>query len=258
MDFKIRKSKKENSTGLHYNNMQTHYNSVLPPNPDALAYTREDRTKVAPKPELRTAEEGIGKRVEIVQRMRDNVVQRCWDGPIPGVNDHELIERYITLMGYAEAMRIKGSQSKTSAGPCLSIIYDPVVQQLYYGQNYKSGNSAQTRAYEEWLNGNTDESADVIIKNRIQAYITDIEAGNVALPEGHDARLAAHSEVRALDQALKARRARDMPVNDSTLGEMYLYNINLTRLFERGKIAPKNRCENCARITAGIQTVGHN
>ncbi len=68
--------------------------------------------------------------------------------------------------------------------------------------------------------------------------------------------LTAHSEIRALDQALKAREDSGEQVDESTISEMYLHNINLPRLYERDKIAFKKRCENCKRITDGIKILG--
>lgn len=78
------------------------------------------------------------------------------------------------------------------------------------------------------------------------------------MPENHDPRLAAHAEVRALDQALKARRELKMMVDESTISELYLYVIHLTCLYKGEGPKPDDRCENCARITDGIRTIGHN
>ncbi len=90
-------------------------------------------------------------------------------------------------------------------------------------------------------------------------YQADIDAGKVTdLPENHDTRLAAHSEVRALDSALKKRRDLGMVVDESSLSEMYLYNIDLRELYKGNGIVPKLRCENCSRIIDGIITIGHN
>ncbi len=49
-----------------------------------------------------------------------------------------------------------------------------------------------------------------------------------------------------------------MVVDESSLSEMYLYNIDLSELYKGNGIVPKLRCENCSRITDGIITIGHN
>lgn len=61
----LRKYEKQ-STGLSFNNVQPRYNLDLPARPDVLTYTKENQIKIS-----------SGKGVAIIQRMRNNVVQRC-------------------------------------------------------------------------------------------------------------------------------------------------------------------------------------
>ena len=156
--------------------------------------------------------------------------------------------------GNAKAMEVLNTQSKKNAGPCLSTVYDPVLDELYYGQNYKSRNKFAEQEYLKWI----ENDADPIIQRRKEEYQRDIDTGKVNdLPENHDPRLAAHSEVRAVDNALRARRKAGLAVNEVSITEMYLYNIDLRELYKGNGFVPKDRCINCSRITNGIITIGH-
>jgi hypothetical protein len=73
-----------------------------------------------------------------------------------------------------------------------------------------------------------------------------------------DPRLGAHSEVRALDQAIKARRALGIEVNRFDIKDFQLHNRNLSKVDDTGIPLMKNRCENCSYITNGINVIGHN
>ena len=161
----------------------------------------------------------------------------------------------LTSVGNQKAFEILETQSKKSAGPCLSTIYDPELDNFYFGQNFKSGNKMGKVEYINWLNND----ADIIIKERTDLYQYEIDNEIVKIQNPcHDDRLAAHSEIRALDQALAARRELGYTVNEETLKELYLYNIDLTELYKNNIIIPKPRCENCSRLTDGINTVIHN
>ena len=161
----------------------------------------------------------------------------------------------LTSVGNQKAFEILETQSQKSAGPCLSTIYDPELDNFYFGQNFKSGNKMGKVEYINWLNND----ADIIIKERTDLYQYEIDNEIVKIQNPcHDDRLAAHSEIRALDQALAARRELGYTVNEETLKELYLYNIDLTELYKNNIIIPKPRCENCSRLTDGINTVIHN
>lgn len=108
------KERMEESTGLSFDDVRVHYNSILPAKLDALAYTKGNQVEIGPGQERHLPHElghvvqqklgvvranaiysggvamntdagleqqadeiGSGKRVEIVQRMRDNVVGRA-------------------------------------------------------------------------------------------------------------------------------------------------------------------------------------
>ena len=63
---------------------------------------------------------------------------------------------------------------------------------------------------------------------------------------------------RKATKILKNRRALGLSVNESTLSELYLYNVDLIKAYKSGKIVPKVRCEHCRRLTNGINTLDHN
>jgi hypothetical protein len=69
--------------------------------------------------------------------------------------------------------------------------------------------------------------------------------------------LAAHSEVRALDQALKARQEAGMPVNEAVIAEFYLYNLYMPKFFKKSILVAMDRCVNCKVITDGIHVIKH-
>lgn len=82
------------------------------------------------------------------------------------------------------------------------------------------------------------------------------------MTEFADTRLAAHSEIRALDEAIKVRRDLGLPVSEDTINELYVYNIDLRTMYSTGKsgipsMIPKCRCQNCIKLTEGINTIKH-
>jgi hypothetical protein len=143
--------------------------------------------------------------------------------------------------------------SKKEMGPCLSGIHDPLTGKTYFGQNFKN-NATMRQEYQKWL----DNDADPIIKDLVKEYENKIKSGEIKLSEVADNRLAAHSEIRALDQVLKERRKAGLPVGHTTITELFLHNIDLYKSNGNGNLVTKIRCEHCRYLTDGINTVGHN
>ncbi|WP_102272791.1 hypothetical protein [Cytobacillus massiliigabonensis] len=143
--------------------------------------------------------------------------------------------------------------SKKEMGPCLSGIHDPLTGKTYFGQNFKN-NATMRQEYIKWL----DNDADPIIKELVKEYESKIESGEIKLSEVADNRLAAHSEIRALDQVFKERRKAGLPVGRSTISELFLHNIDLYKSDRNGNLVTKIRCEHCRYLTDGINNVGHN
>lgn len=155
---------------------------------------------------------------------------------------------------------LESGVSAKERGPCLSGVYDPATGETFYAQNFKN-NAKGDLAYESWLNGSPEAGgADPIIKEAVSQYEAKIESGEITPSDRADRRTAAHSEIRALDQAIKARRERGIPVDASSISEMDLYNVDLQNSAIRnngGMPPPKPRCEHCQRITDGINTHVH-
>ncbi|HOV25291.1 MAG TPA: hypothetical protein PK566_02875 [Pseudobacteroides sp.] len=150
-------------------------------------------------------------------------------------------------------LEILESQSQTAAGPCLSVIYDPLTGKIAYGQNFKTSATGKEQYY-KWL----ENDADPLIKDLVSEYKTKIDNGEIILSEFADFRLAAHSEIVALDEILKHRRSLGLPVDKTTLSELFLHNVDLTKAFKTGNIIPKIRCEHCRYLTDGINILNHN
>ncbi|MDE7324232.1 MAG: hypothetical protein K2N73_16270 [Lachnospiraceae bacterium] len=143
------------------------------------------------------------------------------------------IENYVIDAANKRAQYLLETSTQTAVGPCLSTIYDPKLKRLYYGLNYKSKSVAALAEYDTWHLKETHE----IIRTRTAQYDKAIQDEIIKnLPSNYDRRLAAHSEVRALDQALKAREEAGMPVNESIIAELYLYNLYMpTRAMTEGQ-----------------------
>ncbi|MBB1138397.1 DUF4280 domain-containing protein [Myroides sp. WP-1] len=160
-----------------------------------------------------------------------------------------------------EAKRIVKTTSAKSRGPCLSGLYDPATGKTFFGLNFK-GNPTGKTEYAKWIEDPAERGgADPIIKELVNEYKAKIASGAIVLKEVTDTKYAAHSELRALDQALKARRAKKIPVDRNSIKEMSLSNRDLQpKVIERNNNIPplKARCQNCEYLTNGILLHGHN
>jgi hypothetical protein len=86
-------------------------------------------------------------------------------------------------------------------------------------------------------------------------YTSKIQRGEIKLPGNADMRFAGHSEIVALDQAIKARRAAGIPIDEKLISELYLQNIDMIMAFRTGDFLPVKRCANCRFLTEGIKLV---
>lgn len=139
---------------------------------------------------------------------------------------------------FEEAMRIINTTSAKSRGPCLSGIYDPATGKTYYGINFKATQTGKIE-YEKWLKTPAElGGADPIIKQMVNEYDAKILKGEITLKEFTDKKLAAHSELRAFDQALKARREAGLPVDRNSIKEMSLSNRDLQpRVLDKNNVS---------------------
>ena len=165
----------------------------------------------------------------------------------------KVAEKKVVPNAESKAAEILRTQSKREAGPCLSTLYDSELDEMFYGQNFKTSKIGRTE-YNNWI---TNE-ADPFIRERLFNYEREINSGNIVLEPFVDPRLAGHSEIRALDQAIKARRAAGLPITDDILKSMYVYNINLWDSRKINIMVSKCRCPNCTFLTDGINTLIHN
>lgn len=94
----------------------------------------------------------------------------------------------------------------------------------------------------------------------VKEYEAKIVKGKITLKEMTDTKLAAHSELRALDQAFKVRKKAGIPVDRKSIKEMSLSNRDLQpKVLDKNNGIPplKIRCQNCEYLTDGIQLHGH-
>ena len=152
----------------------------------------------------------------------------------------------IVRIGNEKALEVIATQSIREQGPCLSTIYDQDLKQYFFGQNFKK-NETVRKQYEYWIHND----ANAIIKARFLSYDDSL----IVLSEGVDKRLAGHSEIRALNDLLKARKAAGLPINDEIIQNVYIYNVDLTATRKNNCIITKTRCENCTVLTDGANTI---
>lgn len=140
----------------------------------------------------------------------------------------------------ADAISTKGSSdylSRSQRGPVLTGVMDPQTGEIFYGMNQ----------------GAVPSDLHPLLQDRLDAYL-DATGGITPLRAGIP---GSHSEIVALDQAIKARELwQGFPVTESSLSDFLLSNRTL--IGERRVIGIPPRCPNCAVITNGVQTVGGN
>ena len=156
----------------------------------------------------------------------------------------------IVRIGNEKALEVIATQSIREQGPCLSTIYDQDLKQYFFGHNFKK-NETVRKQYENWIHND----ANAIIKARFLSYDDSINKGLIVLSEGADKRLAGHSEIRALNDLLEARKAAGLPINDKIIENVYIYNVDLTATRKNNCIITKPRCENCTVLTDGANTI---
>jgi hypothetical protein len=137
----------------------------------------------------------------------------------------------------ARALEILATQSNSERGPVLSGVMDAKTGVIYHGQNTNSA------------------PADLhpLLKDRLDHY-DKVTVGQAPINLGVP---GAHSEIHALNQAIKAReRITGVPVTEKDLSDFLLHNRSL-----RGKtkgIGVPPRCTNCVVLTYGITVIGNN
>lgn len=135
-------------------------------------------------------------------------------------------------------------------GPVLTSVVDPKTGQVFHGINGGIPPAARTP-------GDLPTDLDPVLKERVDRYWQSVEAGTSnrryrADGTAIDGAPGHHSEIWALNQALSARRSAGMPVDETTLEELFLSNKRLT-----GSSAGKSivRCPDCSAITKGANDI---
>jgi YwqJ-like deaminase len=141
-------------------------------------------------------------------------------------------ENTITRYGY----NVKTNPSRGSDywhGPCLSIAKDLKTGKIYVGQNW----------------GKVVPYIDKLLEDRRVEFI---KAGNPAfIPYGRGT-AGSHSEIDAVSQALRDRRAGGETPNECTLAEIAIYNL-ATIKYEGSPVgSDKVPCTACAPILRGV------
>lgn len=147
-----------------------------------------------------------------------------------------------------EAANRIANNSNRKNGPCLTGIFNPVTGKTVFGENFAK-NLAGAEAYKQFV-----ENAHPLIKERIRIRQEQIDRGIASkdpLFETVDKRAGGHSEIVALDKAIKAREAATgRPVTEADLGSFDLHNRHMPNN------SPMYRCPNCSQITEGVNIVG--
>ena len=148
----------------------------------------------------------------------------------------------------AEAANRIANNSNAKNGPCLTGVRDPITGEIFFGENFGK-NQAGKEAYKQFV-----ENAHPLLKERINSRQAEIDAGKAANDpafEKVDGRGGAHSEIVALDKAIKAREAATgKPVTEADLASFDLHNRHMPNN------NPMHRCPNCSQITNGVNVVG--
>lgn len=128
--------------------------------------------------------------------------------------------------------------SLSKRGPVLSAIYDPKTGKTFYGQNFNMKKAADRLKFKKFK-----ENLHPLLKDRLENH-------NVIDPTGKAGTPGAHSEIQALDQALKAREAATgKPVTKADLADFQLHNRGMTT---HAPNVPVPRCPHCAALTEGV------
>ncbi len=142
-----------------------------------------------------------------------------------------------------------GSQTASERGPVVTGVGDMVTGEVHHGKNFNMTRAAGRAEYAEFR-----ENAHPVVNSRIDAREAALDQGT-AVARPRDGTVGAHSEVVALDTAIKAREAvTGVPVKEADLGSFQLHNRSMMNAHPT---APMDRCTNCRAISAGTEVVGH-
>jgi len=130
------------------------------------------------------------------------------------------------------------SLSRSQRGPVLSAVMDPKSGEIFYGQNL----------------GRVPTDLHPLLQQRLDQYLdfSDLTGGATPLRAGVP---GSHSEIVALNQALKARElSTGIPMSAGGLSEFLMTNRSL--IGTRSVIGIPPRCLNCVALTDGVTMIG--
>jgi hypothetical protein len=147
---------------------------------------------------------------------------------------------------------IDSGASKRSRGPVVSGITDPVTGETYFGQNF----TEKERNNLDFMT-KFKEQLHPLLKERLEEYTLKLKVGEIkaedplSLDKGGIP--GTHSEIRALDQALKSREVYSgKSVTGDDLSSFLLHNRSLN---DPTGVPP--RCAHCWHLTDGITVIGN-
>jgi hypothetical protein len=147
---------------------------------------------------------------------------------------------------------INSGASRKSRGPVVSGITDPSTGKTYFGQNLTKKELSDPTFMTHFR-----EQLHPLLKQRLDVYDQKLAAGEIKAEVQTDLDRAgipgSHSEIRALDQALRAREASTgKPVTESDLPSFMLHNRSLN---DPAGVPP--RCSHCWHLTDGVTVIGN-
>jgi hypothetical protein len=150
---------------------------------------------------------------------------------------------------HREALQRINTMSASKRGPCYSGVLDAVTGEISYGENFDMSTMLGKSMYERFYT-----NAHPLLRLRIDTHNQNLlngitKAKDTAGPAG------THSEIVALDRALKKRQQRtsSTPI-EGDMTTFYLHN-RCTLTGRAGKTM--DCCDNCHVLTRGVYTVLH-
>ncbi|WP_057463834.1 YwqJ-related putative deaminase [Pseudovibrio sp. POLY-S9] len=142
--------------------------------------------------------------------------------------------------------------SKRKRSPVLTSVIDPATGEVYHGTNGGLPGDIKSK--------DLPSNLHPVLQKRVNNYTKALEENDTRkrFPDTNDpvnGDPGHHSEIWALNQALNARKELGMPVNESTLDELFLSNRSLEKK-TFGK--HKKKCPDCEEITKGADDVTGN
>ncbi|MBL8179756.1 MAG: hypothetical protein JNK48_34070 [Bryobacterales bacterium] len=165
--------------------------------------------------ELKKLEEA--KKLEELKKLEEQALEQA---------AREAIRKELEEIAAKRAAELKRTMSNKARGPVLTVLKDKKTGQVFEGINKDF----------------VPDDLHPILKERL---------ANMPQPPPHPSLPGSHSEIMAMDQALKAREAAGMKVSDEDLKDFVLYNETLYR----NRTGSVPCCANCSSLTDGVDSL---